>query len=696
MLREKSCFGKYLLTVIVMLAVLALAAHAPAADGKPPTVSILNPKPGTAAAPTIVSLRPQSNDFKVQVQVWDDGAITANSVQIGYYAGATPDSGAFTFVTAALNSNYTCGTNCGIYDAVIGGLTANTTYYLYARATSGDGTGESRQNRTGNDARYLAIRIVAARTGTGMLLVRDSSSQFCLDCHNLPPHSSQATGTTYGNWQTVCLDCHTAHTTRNLFIVKESVITPNSGTRAVTFYKTTGDAVNSYVTASLGAATRGICQVCHTQTKNPVTLVSRWTNAGNADASHYQSPKPNSARCTDCHNHTAGFANTAGDCKDCHSIAQGGRRPVLGVGGDFAGNTSIASRHVGGAVDPTPAQCLVCHDLSRHTQGTVRLRHGDTGSVSAYNPLQLSTLEPFCLSCHDGDGAGGDMSPFGDGATLGAVPFVAGTTIASSWSGSSAHRSKGLTCAGTGSPNTGCHGRSGSINMHGSTVKGMLTNTMNFQIPLVSAAVYSADPLGSSWSYSNYQLCLDCHANYPAATKEVVLGYRRNGVYDKKNSPTPYYTLGMQSLFREHYVGPDPLRPYSDTIGGDTYLALHNYHLIGFEGNVLASDPSTNMLQWNYRGDPARAGRITCTACHNVHGTIAATIRSTHQVLGLVRDYYSIAFGFSSQPGESYTSIDSLIDATIMGSHPMNCAVICHQGSSGILTQSYWHTPNGD
>jgi len=93
-------------------------------------------------------------------------------------------------------------------------------------------------------------------------------------------------------------------------------------------------------------------------------------------------------------------------------------------------------------------------------------------------------------------------------------------------------------------------------------------------------------------------------------------------------------------------------------------------------------------MQWKYRGDPARIGRITCTACHNVHGTASVTIRSTHLELGLQQNYFGVLI-----PGDGYTSIDPLITGGIMTSSPMNCAVDCH----GIMGQSlYWHTPNGE
>ena len=434
----------------------------------------------------------------------------------------------------------------------------------------------------------------------------------------------------------------------------------------------------------------------------------------------YLAGPPAAGNCSNvlCHVDTAGTPTTMNwygpdipfilpNCSVCHSIPIGVRRQVLGAAGDFFSNASVTSHHVAGS-DPATGQCKVCHDQYHHMAGTVQLREAATGTRVTYDPVTPGTLEPFCLGCHNISGAtstfaagGSPLNPFNDGVTLGTIPYVASTTIASSWGGSSVHRSNGLTCAGTGAPNTGCHGSNGKINMHGSTVKGMLTNTMNFRIPLASSASYSADPLGSSWSYANYRLCFDCHENYPAVTKDVVLGYRAGGVYDLKKAPTPYYTLGMQSLFRDRYIqnpanfpgawgGID--QPYNDALFNDPYLALHNFHLIGFRANPLAADPTANMLQWKYRGDPAQLGRITCTACHSVHGTAVPTIRSTYPELDLQRDY-PFVFGYAPFPGESYTSIYPLISTTIMSSYPMNCAIDCH----GINGQSsYWNTPNGD
>jgi hypothetical protein len=379
---------------------------------------------------------------------------------------------------------------------------------------------------------------------------------------------------------------------------------------------------------------------------------------------------------------------------DCHGAVMGARRQVLGAGGDFALNPAIESHHISGSSDPTPAQCQFCHDMSQHTQGTVRLWSGDSDVVIAYDPGQPNTLEPFCLSCHDADGAAGDLSPFADGASLGTIPYAAGTTIASSWSGSSTHRDRGLTCAGTGQPDTGCHGTfsaatgTSRINMHGSTIRGLLTNTMNFQIRSATYSEYAAAPLGSSYDENNYRLCFDCHASYPQVAKEVILGFSAGGKYDIFAAPSPF-SVPQRSLFRDHYDPTLPAGWYNENLFGYQELALHNYHLIGFEELQLPNVPAgENPLQWNYRGVPAMRGRITCTACHNVHGTDVQTLRNTHPELGL--------FAHESYLSDLYTTISYTVadwSNTVMISPPVNCAYECHT-EMGIT--SYWFVPGGE
>lgn len=367
--------------------------------------------------------------------------------------------------------------------------------------------------------------------------------------------------------------------------------------------------------------------------------------------------------------HTTSGAGSLTECNDCHLVATLTRRQIVGSQGDFGANTGNLSHHIAGPSDPTTAQCEVCHDQSTHTSGIVRLRDADGGPGVLYNPLDPTTLEPFCLSCHDDLGATSTfigataLDPFGDSRTLGTIPNVAGNKIDGYWNNSyTIHKDNGLTCAGTGEQATGCHGSNGKINMHGSASKGLLTSNMTLPIPS-----------GSPYDENDFKLCFDCHDNYDAVTKEVILGYQIGGNYDVWWAPTPYDTP-IQSLFRDRYISGDP-RSYSDTIWGDPYTPLHNYHMT----------PTDAVMQsiWNYRGNDV--GRASCTTCHNVHGT-AGTVRSTYRNFGIT--------AYTAGP-DSYKTLEPIgnYEDLVFKAYPINCSISCH----GIVPgTSYWHTPSDE
>ena len=112
----------------------------------------------------------------------------------------------------------------------------------------------------------------------------------------------------------------------------------------------------------------------------------------------------------DCHGtDTLDWYGTAGwtlpTCTDdCHTSAIGTIRQVCGPGGDF----NKDSHHVIDYADRNKQKvedtdCLVCHDMDNHMSGTVRLENKDTSQIITYQPSNPSSLEPFCLSCHDSD-----------------------------------------------------------------------------------------------------------------------------------------------------------------------------------------------------------------------------------------------------------------------------------------------------
>jgi len=152
----------------------------------------------------------------------------------------------------------------------------------------------------------------------------------------------------------------------------------------------------------------------------------------------------------------------AGSCLLCHSAPIGSRRQIVGPEGDF----QRTSHHV--ATDLTDAHCQVCHYQADHQSGTVKLKDPDQGEalVHSYDPADPTSVEAFCLACHDADGAKAldtPTQPFGDGKT---PPDI---DASGAWAGS-AHKQLGYTgnagkpisCMGDGL-SSGCHG-----NGHGS------------------------------------------------------------------------------------------------------------------------------------------------------------------------------------------------------------------------------------
>jgi predicted CXXCH cytochrome family protein len=232
----------------------------------------------------------------------------------------------------------------------------------------------------------------------------------------------------------LCTTCHNPHGgTSNLRILREEIATPNSGLKSVVLSSYYG----SGSLADGDANYNGICEICHTATAYHRNDVS-------GDHTHYPG-----ARCAGCHNHWSQFAPVTANCLTCHNVTQPNgtgdyRRQVVGSGGDFERNSHHVNDGLGGESITAP-DCLVCHQNSRHrllSDPQVRLYNRDDSRTITYTGT-ASTMEPFCLSCHDGD----TDVPFSDGNS---APDMESAWLASS------HHLAGMTCSGDGL-STGCH-----------------------------------------------------------------------------------------------------------------------------------------------------------------------------------------------------------------------------------------------
>jgi predicted CxxxxCH...CXXCH cytochrome family protein len=131
------------------------------------------------------------------------------------------------------------------------------------------------------------------------------------------------TGGKYGAF--VCRTCHTAHDTKNIYLIREGIATPdgsnwhsiNSQWVTVDFRYLQGTIGNSaYVMGwdSGGHITSTrVCEVCHS-----ITSYHRYDTSGQADLGHY-----NAQNCVECHSHKTGFSGLGGACDACHGAPPG-------------------------------------------------------------------------------------------------------------------------------------------------------------------------------------------------------------------------------------------------------------------------------------------------------------------------------------------------------------------------------------
>jgi hypothetical protein len=243
-----------------------------------------------------------------------------------------------------------------------------------------------------------------------------------------------------------------------------------------------------------GAAYRGGCQICHTDTSGG------YENTSGGDDTH-QGGDLGNVNCRGCHDHSGGFAGAGGDCTECHNSVRdqdgpGGNPGRRIVTTEFSGG-SIVSSHLPGTLDA--ADCEVCHNHDTgpaHKAGQVNLFNVDDNdpgtnniTIAAYvdprtSQTEAEKLTVFCIACHDADGADGDTTPFSTNN-----PVV---DIQSSFREHTNDGSGSVSCFGDG--NFGCHGSG-----HGGQKLAILT-------PAESGPGTSPD-----FTDENETFCLNCH-----------------------------------------------------------------------------------------------------------------------------------------------------------------------------------------
>lgn len=305
---------------------VAWAANA-AAPG--PSILFLSPTAGASVGPTET----------IRVQVYDaDGLAATNPVLVGVdVTAATPMT-----ENLAIRANY-----CNVGSANFPSTVCRIFEYTPPVALA---AGAHTLNVQATDATPLAttksLAVTVGAAGTGSILRRTNSSQICQDCHALQTHASQYNSTAYGSWGNECQVCHTPHGTSNIYLVRPTITTPNSGAKSVVFQNTTGVAANSYGTPTASGNGVNICEVCHTQTRNGDGTARARNNAPTDWTKHY------SGDCIACHAHSGGFGSSGAEsgggngCSTCHKTIWDG------MNGTTAG---LLTRHSLGNVAATNA-----------------------------------------------------------------------------------------------------------------------------------------------------------------------------------------------------------------------------------------------------------------------------------------------------------------------------------------------------
>ncbi len=394
-----------------------------------------------------------------------------------------------------------------------------------------------------------------------------------------------------------CDVCHNMHSFGgpNIALINEEIQTPNSGPKAVIFTAYTG--MNSY--ADGDAVYDGVCEVCHTQN-------GHHNNDGHDNSAHFDGEQ-----CTQCHQHSEQFAApfpqahkthlTADkgphlDCSDCHATPFQLQPTLFADGQEFA----------------TTTVCDTCHSPDGDYDG---VNDSVIGAKSNWangvydNDTLPAAKEKWCVGCHDNAPSqiASVLAPNIAGDENAATPYGFGWGFYKSGHGvpvNEVYPASGVKGAGRG-----------CLDCHDAKMAHIDGN----------ARTYSADGDYLTWDpasagYQNGYRLKDVAAGYDGQyplhiprtghvyppgfreSQEFALCYSCHDENNLYNSGDPITGEGATTNFRNN-------------VGG-TWISMHDLHTDGRNGPW---GPETPQYDSDYDG--VADSRISCPACHNVHGS---------------------------------------------------------------------------
>ncbi len=245
-----------------------------------------------------------------------------------------------------------------------------------------------------------------ATTTDGYLLRQTNDDALCAECHTFSAHNGMG-----------CKTCHQTHNTNkaNIYMIKDNIVTPNSGTKTAVFTTLTG--TNSFADGDGRSAYRG--------TDGTYTWSS---TTGSQTAVYATTPVWGSGTittCMPCHSGT-------GNMTDPYTITTPGLNPTL----PLETGSHRRGAHLSNSQEFKPGtandngwavvNCFWCHNKA----------DGDDGS-----PILQGT---YGTNLHVDGATHFDPRSFVDGGTL--LNGVGGASFSYSFAGSSAHCGAGKTC----------------------------------------------------------------------------------------------------------------------------------------------------------------------------------------------------------------------------------------------------------
>ncbi len=411
-----------------------------------------------------------------------------------------------------------------------------------------------------------------------------SNNALCLTCHDgagsslvasthsnakeeLPPmHFSRQEAT----FVLDCVTCHDPHSSQdNMCQIWDSL----GGYQVVFLSEVGADSFDE--DSDDDADTDDLCVTCHINPADNPGYPMEVHAGGDHSPSPAYSGDLRSTDCTSCHPHDAdaspatqdGFMTCAFGGSGCHGLPPNGTSAPNREGAH--------SEHYTAVYGPSAKSCDVCHSAARPGDS-----HND-GNVTFSDGRQLPNTT-VCDPCHSSDGSY-------DGVVEARVNWLAGDRVS---------------CQG-------CHDAGNS-------------SILGAEAPNVVGDGLSYGYFVSGHGKRDLVDCTDCHypngvhidgeqRTYVAGTTDYQTSYRLDYSMDIPAPTGPGYSESRYELcFTCHkYAGTlDTVSPYNTNFRDESESI--NSHL-----RHLSAQP----VKWDSDWDMTADSRISCTACHNVHGS---------------------------------------------------------------------------